>query len=96
VYDVRVVAALSYTTQVQGVFPPVLSVLAAWRLMGAEMYEGMSNLQPPSPAIERGIALHKMIRAVNLTALTQLRLFLRPLPGARSQGVWPLLSSVMS
>jgi hypothetical protein len=37
---------------------------AAWRLMGAEMYEGMSNLQAPSPAIERGITLHKMIRAV--------------------------------
>jgi hypothetical protein len=37
--------------------------------MGAEMYEGMSNLQPPSPAIERGIALHKMIRAVSLMLL---------------------------
>lgn len=38
----------------------------AWRLMGAEMYSGMSSLQPPSPAIERGVALHKMIRAVTM------------------------------
>jgi hypothetical protein len=44
---------------------PLYVVPAAWRLMGAEMYDGMSNLQAPSPAIERGIALHKMIRAVS-------------------------------
>ncbi len=34
--------------------------------MGAEMYTGMSALQDPSPVIERGIALHKMIRAVTM------------------------------
>lgn len=38
----------------------------AFRLMGAEMYTGMSALQDPSPVIERGIALHKMIRAVTM------------------------------
>lgn len=34
--------------------------------MGAEMYEGMSALQEPSEVIQRGIALHKMIRAVTM------------------------------
>jgi hypothetical protein len=38
----------------------------AFRLMGAEMYEGMSALQEPSEVIQRGIALHKMIRAVTM------------------------------
>ncbi|KAI7843063.1 hypothetical protein COHA_003235 [Chlorella ohadii] len=41
----------------------------AFRLMGAEMYTGMSALQDPSPVIERGIALHKMIRAVTMAYL---------------------------
>ena len=39
---------------------------AAWRLMGPEMYTGMSALQPPSPTIARGMALHKMIRAATI------------------------------
>ena len=39
---------------------------AAFRLMGAEMYTGMSALQDPSHVVERGIALHKMIRAVTM------------------------------
>ena len=39
---------------------------AAWRLMGPEMYMGMSTLQPPSPTIARGMAYHKMIRAATL------------------------------
>lgn len=30
------------------------------------MYDGMSNLSPPSPVIERGVALHKMIRTVTM------------------------------
>jgi 1,4-alpha-glucan branching enzyme len=34
--------------------------------MGAEMYDGMSALQPASPGIARGIALHKLIRAVTM------------------------------
>jgi 1,4-alpha-glucan branching enzyme len=34
----------------------------AFRLMDAEMYSGMSVLQPASPVIARGIALHKIIR----------------------------------
>ncbi len=32
--------------------------------MGAEMYSGMSSLQAANPAIERGVALHKLIRTV--------------------------------
>lgn len=35
--------------------------LAFW-LMDAEMYTGMSTLQEPSLVIDRGIALHKLIR----------------------------------
>jgi 1,4-alpha-glucan branching enzyme len=38
----------------------------AFRLMGADMYSGMSSLQSPSPIVERGIALHKMIRLVTM------------------------------
>ena len=38
----------------------------AFRLMGAEMYTGMSSLEPASPVIERGMALHKMIRSVTM------------------------------
>ena len=34
----------------------------AFRLMGAAMYQGMSLLAPPSESIERGMALHKMVR----------------------------------
>ena len=41
-----------------------LPAIAAFRLMGAEMYSGMSALQEPTPVIERGMALHKMIRTV--------------------------------
>jgi 1,4-alpha-glucan branching enzyme len=32
--------------------------------MDKEMYTGMSYLDFPSPVIERGLALHKMIRLV--------------------------------
>ena len=37
----------------------------AFRLMGPEMYSGMSSLTPPSPVVDRGICLHKMIRLVS-------------------------------
>lgn len=37
--------------------------------MGAEMYTGMSALQDPSHVVERGIALHKMIRAVTMVGV---------------------------
>ena len=33
---------------------------AAFRLMGAEMYSGMSAQQPESPVVARGMALHKV------------------------------------
>ena len=39
--------------------------LAMW-LFDAEMYHGMSRLQPASPAVHRGMALHKMIRLITL------------------------------
>jgi len=35
--------------------------LAMW-LLDSEMYTGMSNLLPLSPRVDRGVALHKMIR----------------------------------
>ena len=38
----------------------------AFRLMGAEMYSGMSSLQPQTPVIARGMALHKVIRTVTM------------------------------
>ena len=38
----------------------------AFRLIGAEMYTGMSALTPPSPVVARGVALHKLIRAVTM------------------------------
>ncbi|QDZ19197.1 starch branching enzyme [Chloropicon primus] len=38
----------------------------AFRLMGAEMYTGMSALEEASEVIERGIALHKMIRTITM------------------------------
>ena len=38
----------------------------AFRLMGAEMYEGMSSLNEPSEVVIRGMALHKMIRLVTM------------------------------
>lgn len=41
-----------------------VSYCAAWRLMGSAMYTGMSTLQQATPDIERGMALHKMIRLV--------------------------------
>ena len=37
---------------------------AAFRLMGAEMYTGMSALDAPTPTVERGMSLHKMIRTI--------------------------------
>lgn len=40
----------------------------AFRLMDAEMYTGMSSLFPSTPVIDRGIALHKMIRLATLAA----------------------------
>lgn len=42
------------------------SCRAAWRLMGAEMYTGMSALQPETPVIARGIALHKIVRTLTM------------------------------
>ncbi|EIE25420.1 starch branching enzyme [Coccomyxa subellipsoidea C-169] len=38
----------------------------AFRLMGAEMYTGMSALQAETPGVARGMALHKIIRALTL------------------------------
>ena len=38
----------------------------AFRLIGAEMYDGMSALTPPSPGVARGVALHQLIRAVTM------------------------------
>ncbi len=38
----------------------------AFRLMGADMYDGMSALTTPPPAVARGVALHKLIRAVTM------------------------------
>lgn len=37
--------------------------LAFW-LMDAEMYVHMSTLSPRTPVVDRGIALHKMIRYI--------------------------------
>ena len=37
--------------------------LAFW-LMDAEMYVHMSTLSPRTPVVDRGMALHKMIRQV--------------------------------
>ena len=39
---------------------------AAFRLMGAEMYSGMSALQPESPVVARGMCLHKVIRTLTM------------------------------
>ena len=33
----------------------------AFRLIGAEMYTGMSALTPPSPVVARGVALHAVM-----------------------------------
>ena len=38
----------------------------AFRLMGADMFTGMSALAPPSAVVERGCALHKMARTVTM------------------------------
>ncbi|XP_077246825.1 1,4-alpha-glucan-branching enzyme 1, chloroplastic/amyloplastic-like isoform X2 [Tasmannia lanceolata] len=38
----------------------------AFLLMDKEMYSGMSCLMPPSPVIDRGIALHKMIHFITM------------------------------
>ncbi|KAG1666836.1 hypothetical protein FOA52_009460 [Chlamydomonas sp. UWO 241] len=38
----------------------------AFRLMGPEMYDGMSTLQEPTAGVARGVALHKMIRLVTM------------------------------
>lgn len=34
--------------------------------MDAAMYDGMSCLRPAAPVVERGVALHKMIRAFTM------------------------------
>ena len=39
---------------------------AAWRLMGADMYTGMSALEEASPVVARGVALHKLLRALTM------------------------------
>jgi hypothetical protein len=36
--------------------------------MGAEMYTGMSALDAPTPTVERGMSLHKMIRTITQVA----------------------------
>ncbi|CAL5219263.1 g1061 [Coccomyxa viridis] len=38
----------------------------AWRLMGAEMYTGMSTMQPETPVIARGVSLHKIVRTLTM------------------------------
>ncbi|CAK0744688.1 1,4-alpha-glucan-branching enzyme, chloroplastic/amyloplastic [Coccomyxa viridis] len=38
----------------------------AWRLMGPEMYTGMSALQPENPIIARGTSLHKLVRTLTM------------------------------
>jgi 1,4-alpha-glucan branching enzyme len=38
----------------------------AFWLMDAEMYEGMSTFEEATPVIERGVALHKMIRLITM------------------------------
>ena len=40
-----------------------------FRLADADMYWFMSKLQPSSYAVDRAIALHKMIRLITLTAI---------------------------
>lgn len=39
---------------------------AAFRLMGSEMYTGMSALQPETPVVARGMALHKLTAALTM------------------------------
>ena len=46
--------------------PEMMCCDAAWRLMGAEMYTGMSTLQPETPVIARGISLHKIVRTLTM------------------------------
>ena len=41
-------------------------LLAAWRLMGKDMYEGMSALSEETAIIARGMALHKVIRLITM------------------------------
>ena len=38
----------------------------AWRLMGGAMYDGMSATSDPPPPVARGVALHKVARALTL------------------------------
>ena len=42
----------------------------AFRLMDKHMYENMSVLQPMQPEVDRGMALHKMIRYGLFTVFT--------------------------
>ena len=42
----------------------------AVRLMDKEMYDNMSVLTPLTPVVDRGVALHKMIRLITLVSLT--------------------------
>ena len=44
-------------------------ICAAWQLMGPEMYTSMSALQAASAIIDRGCALHKMIRLITMVRL---------------------------
>ena len=39
---------------------------AAWRLMGPEMYTGMSALQPENPIVARGTSMHKLVRTLTM------------------------------
>ena len=38
----------------------------AFWLMDAEMYDGMSTFEEASPVVERGMALHKMLRLITM------------------------------
>ena len=44
---------------------------AAWRLMGADMYTGMSALEEASPVVARGVALHKLLRALTMVTMLE-------------------------
>lgn len=64
--------------------------------MGAEMYSGMSSLQPPSPAIERGVALHKMIRAVRSQVVSFTIMFLLGFNSNSLEALGPAIGDVIA
>ncbi len=50
----------------EAMMKPCRAVSPAWRLMGADMYTGMSALEEASPTVARGVALHKLLRALTM------------------------------